>query len=566
MSLEIKYLDTPPGAQENMAVSATQINAMSLPSKIATGDRGGPWASLEPLGWPLDGSREILPDAPAVGYWSNKTSENAAGVLGSDRLGAFFLGAEHATAAFVVPPVIDLSFGEKYTATGITFTFSPETNEWCSEMLVQWYSGDTLLAEATVYPDAPRWTLKQLAESFDRICVTLYKTNKPGHFAKVQMIEIGQTTVFYNDELTRVQVISEIDPTLSELSVDTMTVEIQDKLERPLAPQENQRMELFRISDGVPTLMAAHYITKSSRQAKRHYLFSCQSAVGLLEDTFLGGMYVNADVDTVVADILGAIPYDLGPFAEAVISGYLPVCTRREALQQVAFAIGGAVSTQGTDKVQFQELFAEDAEQTFEEKDIFLGGSIDTVPRVCRVEAVAHSYVPSEEVQTLLDGEELHGDNVLLTFGEPHHGYTLSGGRILQQGANYVTVKAEGKVTLKAKTYIHNTVRHFKTNPVATAAEQNNVHSVENVTLVHSGNVDKILARLLLFANMRQTLKQDAVILSQRAGHKVQSFDPWGGTFEGYITRMASDLTQNGHTASVTVLGTQTEAGEVEVG
>lgn len=136
----------------------------------------------------------------------------------------------------------------------------------------------------------------------------------------------------------------------------------------------------------------------------------------------------------------------------------------------------------------------------------------------------------------------------------------------MQQGANYVTVKAEGKVTLKAKTYIHNTVRHFKTNPVATAAEQNNVHSVENVTLVHSGNVDKILARLLQFANMRQTLKQDAVIFSQRAGHKVQSFDPWGGTFEGYITRMASDLTQNGHTASVTVLGTQTEAGEVEVG
>ena len=559
MSLEIKYLDTPPGAQQAMTVAATQVSSMTSLPQVATGERGGPWATLEPFGWPLDGSRNLLPDAPVMGYWSSGVSESAGGILGVNRLGALVLGAQQGTGNFAQMPVIDLTFPEKYTATGITFTFSPEA-EWCSEMQVQWYCDEELLAQTTAYPDAPRWTLVQLVESFNRIRVTLYKTNIPGHFAKVQMIEIGQTTVFGNDELTGVCLINEIDPTLSQLSVDTMTVEIQDKEERPLAPQENQRMELYRITEGVSQLLAAHYITKSSRQAKRHYSVSCQSAIGLLEDTFLGGMYKNATADSVIAAILGEQPYDIGPFKDGVISGYLPVCTRREALQQVAFVLGAAVSTQGTGKIVFEELFVEDTPQFFEDKDIFFGGSMDTTPRVSKVEAVAHSYAASQETETLVSGEAFDGENILLTFANPHHSYTLAGGTLVETGANYAVITARGEVTLKAKTYTHNTVRYTKVNPAATAAEQSNVQTVEDVTLVHSGNVNGILDRLFRFVNLQQTLQQEAVITTQRAGQKIVSADPWGGSFEGYITRVESNLTQGGHTASVRMLGSRKEA------
>lgn len=562
MSLEVKYLDTPPGAQRDMEVQVTTVNSMSDVSRIVTGKRDGLWASLEPFGWPLDGSRVILPDSPKIGYWSAETSENYTGVLGSAKLGEFILGRSNGTAQFADPPVIELTFGEKYTATGMTFTFSPNTGEWCSEMLVQWYNDGVLLKEVTAYPDAPRWTLVQIVESFDKVRITLRQTNKAGHFAKVQMIEIGQTIVFRKDELTSVHLVNEIDPTLSELSVDTMTIEIQDKYDRFLAPQEKQRMELYRITDEGSTLIAAHYIAESGRQAKKRYRFSCQSAVGLLEDTFLGGMYAGIDLDIVVADILDGRDYDLGPFAGTTITGYLPVCTRREALQQVAFAIGAVISTQGTDIIKFVELSVGDPDSRFENGNVFLGGTVDTAPRIYKVEAVAHSYTMSSELETLIDNEDFNGENILVTFSDPHYNYAITGGDLVASGVNYVIITAAGSITLTAKKYIHNTVRRSLVNASATAAERNNVQTIEDATLVHSGNVNVILSRLLIFANMRQTLKQNAVIKGQYAGQKVASVDPWGGLVTGYISSMESDLTQNGHTASVTIVGVRTEAME----
>lgn len=560
MSLEVKYFDSPPGAQKDMTVTATRANSMSDLSKIATGDQSGPWATLEQFGWPLDGSRQILPDVPNIGFWSTDISYGTTGILGQGQLGNFQLGIFQEPASFTASPVIEILFSEKYTATGMTFTFSPNTNEWCSEMYVEWYNGEILLDGLYAYPDAPRWTLVRKVESFDRIQVSLLKTNKPGAFAKVQMIEIGQTIIFRKDELISVNLVNEIDPTLSDLSVDTMTIEIQDKQGRSLAPQENQKMELHRITDEGSVLIASHYITESSRQAKRSYSFSCQSAVGLLEDTFLGGMYVDTALDTVVANILDGRDYDLGPFTEAKISGYLPVCTRREALQQVAFAIGAVISTQGTDIIRFLALPDGDPTGYFERDRIFTGGSVETAPRVYKVEAVAHSYVKTDEIDTLINNEEFSGESILLTFDDPHHAYAITGGKIVESGVNYVIISATGNVTLTAKTYVHSTVRRSAVNSLATASERNNVQTIENATLIHSGNVESILARMLQFANMRQTLTQSAVIEGQHAGQKVRADDPWGGLVTGYVTSLDSNLTQNGHTASVTIIGVRTEA------
>lgn len=563
MSLEVKYLDSPPGAQRDMRVDATSINAMSVVSRMATGERDGPWATLEPLGWPLNGSREILPDSPEVGFWSAETSENHAGILGLSKLGAFTLGKAETEGPFTIPPIIELSFSEKYTATGITFTFSPGTNEWCSKMVVQWYNENVLLKEVTVFPDSPRWTLVQMVDSFDKIVITILENNKGGHFAKVQMIEIGQTIIFGRDELTLVHLVNEIDPTLSTLSVDTMTIEIQDKHDRSIAPQEKQRMELHRVIDGKPELIAAHYITESSRQAKRSYRFSCQSAVGLLEDTYLGGMYQENDVMTVVADILDGRDFDLGPFINGKITGYLPVCTRREALQQVAFAIGAVISTQGTDIFKFTALPEGNPSGRFEKTDIFLGGKIATAPRIYKVEAVAHTYSQSGEEEILIDDEEFSGENILVTFNDPHYDYVITGGVLVESGVNYAVITADRNITLSAKTYIHQMTHRSVINTAATAAERNNVQVIEGATLVHNGNVNAVLSRILLFANMRQTLTQDAVIKGQSTGQKVTAVDPWGGQVEGYITAMESDLTQNGHTASVSIVGLRTETERV---
>ena len=550
MSLEVRYIDAPPGAQEVMTTSAENANTMATPETLSSGAAAAPWATLEAFGWPLDGSRDLMPDAPSVGFWSAEVTDDAAGILGVNRLGNFILGKEKADATFTTPPVITLEFTESFTATGITFTFDEVVEEWCSEIFVRWYNGQTLLAESTYFPDAPCWTLLQAVEGFDRIQIELIRTSKPGHFAKIQKIEIGQCLVFGREELTAVHLVNEIDPTLSELTVDTMTVSIHDKHNRSLYPQENQKMELFKNGK----LLATQYITDSTRQSKSGYSFSCQSAIGLLEDTFLGGLYSGEPVENVVADILDGRPYDLGAFADAEITGYLPVCTRRKALQQVAFAIGAVITTQGSDAVRFCQL-PEYASGSFTKSSIFVGGSVETTPRFFKIEADAHRYTPSDEIETLVDDEAFSGEDILLTFDEPHHSYAITGGTITASGANWVSFSASGQVTITAKIYIHSHVRHTRRNALAIAAERNNVQTIESATLVHSGNVQEVLDRLFCFAELRQTISREAVIDDQYAGQMVTMEGAWGESIQGYIASMESDLTQGGHTAAVSVIG-----------
>ena len=541
MSLLVKYIDAPDGAQQAAQVMCDMGQPFSDPAVVAAGAADAPWATLEPGVWTLDGSRELLPDAPEeVGWWSRERS-------GED-------------GRFTNPPVIVIDFPDPYIATGLTFTFWPSTGQWCSEVKVSWYNGETLLDEVITYPDRASWILQRRVDSFDSIRVELRATNFPGQFAKLQQIQIGQTVIFGSDELTKVQLVNEVDPTFCNLPVDTMKIELRDRVGRAFAPQENQRMELYR--DG--QLLAAQYIVESSREARHYYTFSCQSVIGLLEDEYLGGVYRDKSVEELLDEILDGRAYDLDPvFAGQTVTGYLPICTRREALQQLAFALGALVTTQGGDAVHLRPL-PNAITGTFTPERVFSGAKVENAARIARFEVVAHSYLPSAKSTILLDNETLDGGDLFLTFDQPYYDYSVAGGTVIDSGENWIRITAAGAVTLTAKPYVHSTVRYARQNTAATAVERGNVVTVEEATLIHSGNVQSALDRLYSAGQLRQTLSQDAVVDQHYAGEWVSSVNPWGTLTQGILTAMDSALTQNGHTAAVTILGVEVSAENAE--
>lgn len=532
MSLEINYTDAPEGAQENMT-AAGEGNVLSDVSLISVGVQDAPWATLEPGVWRLDGTRKIMPDEPKAGFWSAERSVD--------------------DGFFEEPPEITLSFSVPYTATGLTFLFSPSTEQWCSQIHVTWYNGQTLLTEGDFYPDSAEWTLVEPVESFDKIEIKLISTNHPGQFAKIQKISVGQTIIFSADEIESARLSCESDHSLCTIPVDTMRLEIYDRKDRTLLPQENQRIEI--IKDG--SLKASHYISGSTRMATHKYEISAQSAIGLLNDEFLGGMYTEKPVTELLTEILGEWEYELdSQFSGMTVSGYLPVSTQRNALQQVAFAIGALVTTQGSQVIRLIPI-PKNAVTGFGKADIFLGGSVKSAPRIARVEVLAHSYSADETEEVLMREEEVSGEDVLFTFAAPHHSYTITGGTITSSDVNWVKITADGPVTLSGKIYVHNTVSHIKRNPAATAKERGNYVSVTNATLINYNNVQKALERLYTAKQNRQTVSQDAIISIQKAGDIVSSLTPWGTIVCGYISSLDSILTKNGHIAAVYLQGVE---------
>lgn len=539
MSLQIKYVDAPVGAQTEAVFSADSTQPFGTTENLQLGSTDTPWATLEPGCWALDGSRVLFPNDPKqIGWWSTQRSED--------------------DGRFAQPPVISISFPQPYTATGITFWFWPSLGHWCSEIQVSWYNGETLLAETTQYPDEAEWVLSKAVEAFDRIDIQLLATNVPGQFAKIRQIQIGHVVLFLQDEIVKVSLLNEVDPSLCQLSVDTMTVEIRDRKNRPLIPQMNQSMQLFRNGQQI----ASHYITDSNRQTQQYYTFRCQSAIGQLEDDYLGGVYSGETVKNLLDGILDGFSYKLDEqFAEDTLTGYLPVCTRREALQQIAFAIGAVVTTQGDGTIRLSPL-PEETEAAFTDGDIFTGAKVSREAQTATVQIFAHSYTRSNEEETLLNGEQVSGESVLFFFSEPHYDYYSPDDScvITDSGANWVQITGGEGVTLTAKKYKHSTSVYAKKNPLATAAEKGNVVTVENATLIHAGNVEMALSRLYDFYMQKNVLTQQVIVTGQKAGQIARSTNPWGSITEGYITSMESAYTHTGHTADITIRGKEVQS------
>lgn len=535
MSLQIKYMDVPEGAQESAVITADNGQPFSNSGQLAVGAADIPWATLEPDGWKLDGTQKLLPDIPwQMGWWSQEPS-------GED-------------GVLLNPPVITVTFPQPYTATGLTFRFWPSKEEWCSHMEVVWYRGEELLERAEAYPTAAEWVFFHPVESFDRVEICLLQTNMPGHYAKLQQLQIGRVMVFMGDELVNVRLLNETDPSLCSLTVDTMTVEIRDRKGRALQPQKDQVVHLYR--DGVR--LATHYITDAQRQSRQNYRLRSQSVIGRLEDTFLGGIYEQYPLETLLQEVLGEFPFGVdAAFAGKTLTGYLPVCTRRQALQQIAFATGAAVRTRGDGSIWLVPP-EETVSGGFTAGRIFAGGSLKQETPVAAVELFVHSYVPGDEEKILFKETEVHGSGVLFVFSEPYYGYQIAGGSIAGSSANWIRITADGPVTLTAKKYRHTVSVRRKENPQAT--EKGNVVAVEKATLINNKNADAVLERLYHYHVMRDLLTQDVVVAVENAGQMVESLSPWGDRVIGYITAMESTFTDTGHTANVQIRGREVQA------
>lgn len=531
MSLEINYIDAPEGAQEKMTAIGEGGNALSDSSLIVTGISDIPYATLEPGIWKLDGSMELLSDNHSPGWWSAEIS-------GED-------------ARFTIPPRITVKFPVPYGSTGFTFTFSPSTNQYCTEVRAKWYLEQTLLIDKIYYPTGPNWILLETVESFDRVEFDFLETNRPNHFVKIERIEIGSTVLFGPKEVVSVRYRTDMDPTLCKIPVDTISFDIHDPQDRNFLPQENQRIEL--IKDG--KLRAVHYIKSSMKKSKSDYSIQCQSSIGLLNDDFLGGLYNQKSVKELLYEILGEWEFDLDPiFADKTVTGYIPVCSQRTALQLVAFALGAMITTQNSSKIRLVPIQTA-VTAKFTRSEVIIGGNVKTASRYAKVEIYTHSYVKTDNSETLMNEEEVIGENVLFTFALPHYEYEIIGGEITGYGDNWVTITANGVVTLNAKTYSHNTRSYVKRNPEATAKERGNYLSVKEATLINTDNVYEALDRLYLAVQRRQTVNQPVIVKDQTAGQMASSLTPWGTITRGFISSMDSVMTQTGNIADIQIQG-----------
>lgn len=467
--MRLIYKDVAVGADADAAVTGTGADSRSDLSLLPF-DAGTPAiATLEPGLWR---SGYSVYDGQDIGFWSTALS-GSSGILSP-------------------APTLTITFTESYTSKGIYFDFDVGTGDYCSTVYVRWYKGTALLASRTFQPNSASYFCEKTVSGYDKVVCTFRKTSKPYRRLKINAICFGVVRNFGGNELRSVRILEEVNPISTELASNSLDFTLESKNEDiSYVFSVKQPIEAY---DNENALLGAFYVDSSKRFSKTRYQVTCTDAVGVLGDSdFPEAMYAGKNAKELITDILdGHYQLEMDTDLQSrTVTGYLPQMTRREALQQVCFAIGAVADTSNSKAVKVFRLPA--AVTDIPDTQQYTGASVETSAITTAVEVTAHTYTKGT-------------------------------------GNNAITV---GGVS-----YIHTTSVTRIENPKVQPSDRPNVVQITDATLVNASNVAEIAQRVFDYYDQRDTLQVKIKVDGETCGGRCRTSTPFGGTISGVITSM----------------------------
>ena len=528
--LKIVYEDIALGAKENSTATAEDKDYYVDMENLKEVTEFPEYALCLPRYAKLDGSFSNVPETMEdMGYVSDSISDE--------------------TGSFDDPPEIVFTFTQNYSSVGITLRFNDYSEDYCDVVRIRWYRNEELLKEAEYQIGTWEYFCYGVVDYYNKVVISFLHTSRPFRNVFLTGITWGLIRTFRDDEIEDIDCIMEISPLSEEVSINTMNYTIRSKSEYAFEFQKRQKQTLYFDE----AILGIFYLKDGSQLGMTRYSVETQDAVGVLDSNqFMGGIYV----DKLVPDLLGEIMAGEGvayflddTYAAATVSGYLPICTKRAALQQLAFAIGAVVDT-SYDRQLYLYPQQTEVSGEFLSKDIFLGLSMDHSDIISGIRLCVHQYVASEESSELYKGPV--DGTMKVEFSEPYHSLSVSGGTLGENGANYAYISGDGgEVTLSGKRYNHSTAPILKENPNIT--QNKNIAEIKEATLVTAGNAQDVLERLYDYYSNNESVSFRAVIGEQELGERVNVETGFQGTRTGVITKLDFKFSRKEITAEVTV-------------
>lgn len=298
--------------------------------------------------------------------------------------------------------------------------------------------------------------------------------------------------------------------------------------------------EVFYYNDA--DLMGKYYFEEIAQISANRYKITAVSIIGrLLDSKHYGGIYVQTPAAQIFESILRGIPYEIDPLiASATVTGYLPIASRRDNLQQLLAATGSTVRIDNTGAVNVTSMSNVNV-GTFGASRCYENGKVTTTKPVSGVKLTEHNYFEAGNVVTLfddgVDGEEL------IEFKEPYHSLTIEGGEIVESGANYARIRASGAVVMTGKPYTH--VTRVVTAGTVDAESTENVKTVSSCYLANPQVAQALADRFYSYLRCNKTISQDVLVGTERAGDVVSVINPYTMELES-ATIKRFDVTMSG--------------------
>lgn len=534
------------GIKQDSSPACADLQSFAKIADLKTGNVSArPLITYEPDYWLLSGNYKFISPVTAsvhVGLMSDSMSDE--------------------NGDFAVPVVLTITFGSVHESDSLTLRFMQASDDYCNDLDIAYYNAsDVLIRQDNYTPAEWQFSTGVAVSDFKKIIITFNSTNKPYRYLRVTGIDYGTLIELSGADIKAASVVEEVSPIAVELPMNVFEVslfsaEASFSITNPAGDyaglKTKQPMTVYEDVDGFTSLIGQFYVDDWENPSENEIRFTCIDAVGILDKTpFLGGIWLTPiTASDLLLEIMGDIdmPYELDPNLAAVeIMGWLPISSYREALQQIAFAIGGYVNTARTLILQINETeLAEDQtsqEYTITSAEKGISSPLSLRPLVTAVEVVSHNFIENIE-ETELFNDTLSAGTYTIKFAEPQHDLGITGASIDESGANYaiITVAAPGVVTLTGQGYTDTQQIYRVENTGLDPDVRKNVVKITEATLVHTGNAQEITQRVYDYYQGRYLQKTKLFAPSLEVGRSVLVDTLNGSQIQGVTEKMSIDL------------------------
>lgn len=437
-------------------------------------------------------------------------------------------------------PVLTITFNHKYTSVGILLTFNLLSEDYATELNIKWYEEETLLSDMDFAPDTVRYFCNNYVQQYDKIVITFRKTSKPYRPVFITRIDYGIYRDFLDDELLDNDCLQEINTISENISINTLSFTVRTTSNIPFDLQKKQKLGLYFNGE----LLGNFYLKNGARKNKTDYFLDSHDAIGVLDgNEFSGGIYTGEKVSAVLDELfLGEdFEYSLdAAYRDTQLHGYIPFTTKRNALVQIAFAIGAIVDTSNGDNVKIYP-HRTDVLGEFDNNDTFDGVTLEHNDIVTGIRLTVHSYQKNEESEELFN-DTLNG-TAEIVFSDPHHSLSITGGEIKKSGSNYAIVAGTGaNVVLTGKKYTHITNQLLKENP--DIVFNKNIKEIQDATLISTSNAQQVIDRIYAYYQRAESVVGDVLLRDRKLGQVIVIDTMYDGKRTGTIESIDYSFTE----------------------
>lgn len=369
------------------------------------------YASLELNEYVTSEPKKLAPLNSKLGLISNSVTDANGYNVGSDVNGAYIL--------------IDLN--GTFSFSGVTLGFVNA----CKQVRITYFDSQNIAIKNQSFEVSKELEfLGFVAESVRYVKINLWGTQKPYHFLGVNRIDLGQLRIFDVTNLVDANITTHFDVDGSTLQYDVAELTIfTGKNENDYLFQKKQPI-VYKDANG--NVLHKFYIDKGESDDGYTVDLTAYDSIYLLEDEYLGGIYgfeVNNSIvaptttyKTLIDDIMQDtdVSYKIDADIENLeIKGYIPVCTKRKALELLCKGTNTRVFKRNGD-LYFKHI-EKSLDTSYDETQIVENPTVKKNTKVSKLTVIEHEYQKETEAIELYNWYLKQGENTmqLIKFDVP---------------------------------------------------------------------------------------------------------------------------------------------------